>query len=93
MRGIFKGCEFLVQLPNEPFLTKSVPKLLKLFFYLTFKKEVIDRDPYTGVPVNNSLLTGTLSNVLAGHASGCWHSDLGAGVPYNRKNTKVSLFL
>ena len=50
------------------------------------------------VPVNNFLLTGTVPvnnslfrnplrfpYVLAGHASGCWLSALGAGVPYNRE--------
>ena len=26
--------------------------------------------------------------VLTGHVSGCWHFALGAGVPYNRRNTK-----
>ena len=29
--------------------------------------------------------------MLAGHASGCWRSALGAGMPYNReKKTKVT---
>ena len=61
---------------------------------LSNKEEVFDRDT---VPVDNFLLTGTvlvnnpylpgasqMSQVLAGHASGCWRSALGAGVPYNR---------
>ena len=40
------------------------------------KIEVIDRDTCPGVPVNNSLLTGTLSNVRR-----CWLAmPLGAGV-------------
>ena len=29
-----------------------------------------------------------LSNVLVGHASGCWLSALGAGVPYNREKKR-----
>jgi len=33
------------------------------------------------------------SKVLAGHASGCWRSALGAGVPYNREEEKKSLKL
>ena len=55
------------------------------------------------VLVNNSLLTATLFyslfseitlswmclKVLAGHASGCWHSALGSGIPYNRNKMKV----
>ena len=32
---------------------------------------------------------GSIEEVLAGHASGCWRSELGAGVPYNREKTKV----
>ena len=28
--------------------------------------------------------------MLAGHASGCWRSVLGAGVPYNREIKKKS---
>ena len=28
--------------------------------------------------------------MLAGHASGCWLSALGAGVPYNRERKKES---
>ena len=32
--------------------------------------------------------------MLAGHASGCWRSALGAGVPYNReKNEKCNFLL
>ena len=30
--------------------------------------------------------------VMVGHASKCWHSVLGAGVPYNRKRNKTSKF-
>ena len=42
------------------------------------------------VPANKEYAAGTLSNVQAGHASGCWSSALGAGVPYNReKKMKV----
>ena len=36
------------------------------------------------VPANKEYAAGTLSNVLAGHISGCWCSALGAGMPYNR---------
>ena len=31
--------------------------------------------------------------MLAGHASGCWRSALGAGVPYNREKNEKSNFL
>ena len=31
--------------------------------------------------------------MLAGHASGCWRSALGACVPYNREKTEKSIFL
>ena len=43
------------------------------------------------VPDNNYLLSGTPLKcplVLAGHASGCWLSALGAGVPYNREKKR-----
>ena len=30
---------------------------------------------------------------MAGHASGCWRSALGDGVPYNRKKHEKSNFL
>ena len=53
------------------------------------KKEVID---WNTVLVNKLLMTETplkCPQVLAGHASGCWLSALGAGVPYNRENMKV----
>ena len=48
-----------------------------IFFTVIYdKKKVIYRDPCTGVPVNNSILTGTLSNVRR-----CWLAmPLGAGV-------------
>ena len=47
-------------------------------------EEIIDRDP---VPVNNSFWPDPLKCpfVLAGNASGCWLSALGASVPYNRE--------
>ena len=53
-------------------------EIMSLFchFYHFLKEEVIDRDPGPGVPVNDSLLTGTLSNVHR-----CWMAmPLGAGV-------------
>ena len=31
--------------------------------------------------------------MLAGHASGCWRSALGAGMPYNREKNEKSNFL
>ena len=60
-------------------------------------KEVIGQ---ITVPANNLLLAGAVPanywpeplsnvrNVLAGHASGCWCSALGAGVPYNREKNE-----
>ena len=45
-----------------------------------------NKEHLTGtVPVNKEHLTCTLSKVLAGHASGCWLSALGAGMLYNRE--------
>ena len=57
---------------------------------LTIRKRLLTG---TLVPVNISLLTGTLSKVLAGHASGCWLSALGAGVPYNREKNESLNFI
>ena len=34
-------------------------------------------------------LIGYLQPPVAGHASWCWHSELGAGMPYNREKTHV----
>ena len=31
--------------------------------------------------------------MLAGHASGCWLTVLGAGMPYNRRRKKFILFM
>ena len=33
----------------------------------------------------------SIMEVLAGHASGCWLSALGAGVPYNREKNESKL--
>ena len=56
------------------------------------------------VPYNNFLLSGRVSDnnfllsgtpiicfcVLAGHASGCWLSALGADLPYNREKNEIN---
>ena len=46
------------------------------------------------VPDNNFLTITPLKcpYVLAGHASGCWPSALGAGVPYNREKNECNIF-
>ena len=47
------------------------------------------------VPDNNFLLSENplkCPQVLAEHASGCWLSALGAGVPYNREENENNIF-
>ena len=49
--------------------------------------------PWLGFTIGSVLHFSQMSVGAAGHASGCWRSELGAGVPYNREKNENQIYL